>query len=83
MANIIFCTINNIGAKLGTDKTSSWNIWLQESDFSQAVGKTYSQQKRGFRNWCVDKKTHSVFHDLELETWGNIISSRKKPLNLS
>lgn len=51
MANIIFRTINNTRANLGTDKASSRNIWLQESDFFYAVGKTCSQQKSGFRNW--------------------------------
>lgn len=30
------------------------------------------------------KKTQSIFHDLELETWGNRISSKKKSaLNLA
>lgn len=56
MVNII-CTINTKRARLATDKASSWNIWLQESGFSYAVGKVYSQQKRGFRSWCMDKKT--------------------------
>lgn len=43
------------------------------------MGKTYSQQKKGM--WTKKqnrKKTQSIFHDLELETWGNRISSKKK-----
>lgn len=60
MANII-CTRNNKRAKLATDKASSWNIWFQESDFSYEVAKSYSQQERGFRSWCVTKKTLLFF----------------------
>lgn len=79
MVNVI-CTINNTRVKLATDKASSWTIWLQELDFSNVIGKTYSQQKRGFRNWCADLKKkntkHSIFHDLELEMWGNQLKKK-------
>lgn len=54
----------------------------QVSSMQWGKPKVSRRAASGIGVWTKKKKTPLIFHDLDLEIWGNIISSRKKALNL-